>query len=220
MHAPHAARDPSEYSPTPRFGCPSAHRRSGDASPANRGRTNITTMFRLTSVLGGDKQNWIRPILAFSTRLALLLATLWVRTRPSTSSQSSMVPLKTRSDNKPLKHKLLTKVKPQVDWTHPSFLMILTSWRSTLVAVAGSITRMTASTLMGASRLEYCDTTLEHRDVVALLSSVSRSLSCTGWLMVVSTSTPLSTAFWKDSEMMVGWMPARHNSQSRFILCI
>lgn len=73
--------------------------------------------------------------------------------------------------------------------------MILMSWRSTLVAVAGSITRMTASTLIGASRLEYCDTTLEHRDVVALLSSVSRSPNCTGWLMAVSTSTPLSTAF-------------------------
>lgn len=98
--------------------------------------------------------------------------------------------------------------------------MILISWRSTLVAVAGSITRMTASTLIGASRLEYCDTTLEQRDVVALLSNVSRSSSCTGWLMPVSTSTPLSTAFWKDSEMMVGWMPARHSSQSTFNLCI
>lgn len=93
--------------------------------------------------------------------------------------------------------------------THPSFLMILMSCRSTPVAVAGSMTRMTASTLMGASRLEYCDTTLEHSDVVALLSSVSRSLSCTGRLMPVSTSTPFSTAFWNDSEMMVGWIPDR-----------
>ncbi|KAG7260758.1 hypothetical protein CRUP_000197 [Coryphaenoides rupestris] len=74
---------------------------------------------------------------------------------------------------------------------------------STLVAVAGSMTRITASTLMGASRLEYCDTTLEHREVVALFSSVSRSLSCTGLLMSVRTSTPRSTAFWKDSEMVV-----------------
>lgn len=71
------------------------------------------------------------------------------------------------------------------------------------------MTRMTASTLMGASRLEYWDTTLEQRAVVALLSSVSVSLSCTGWLMLVSTSTPLSTAFWKDSEIVVGWIPAR-----------
>lgn len=90
---------------------------------------------------------------------------------------------------------------------HPSFLMILMLFRSTPVAVAGSMTRMTASTLMGASRLEYCDTTLEHRDVVALLSSDSRSLSSTGRLIPFSTSTPLSTAFWKDSEMMVGWIP-------------
>lgn len=87
--------------------------------------------------------------------------------------------------------------------------MILMSCRSTPVAVAGSMTRMTASTLMGASRLEYCDTTLEHSDVVALLSSVSRSLSCTGRLIAVRISTPFSTAFWKDSEMMVGWMPDR-----------
>lgn len=97
----------------------------------------------------------------------------------------------------------------------PSFLMMLMSCRSTLVAVAGSMTRMTASTLMGASRLEYCDTTLEQSDVVALLSSVSRSLSCTGVLMAVSTSTALSAAFWKDSEMMVGWMPEQ---KGRFIL--
>ncbi|KAF3852710.1 hypothetical protein F7725_006065 [Dissostichus mawsoni] len=64
------------------------------------------------------------------------------------------------------------------------------------------MTLMTASTLMGASRLEYCDTTLEHREVVALFRSVSRSLSSTGRLIPVRTSTPFSTAFWKDSEMV------------------
>lgn len=93
--------------------------------------------------------------------------------------------------------------------THPSFLTMLMSRRSTLVAVAGSMTLMTASTLIGASRLEYWDTTLEHREVVALLSRVSRSLSSTGWLMEVRTATPLSTAFWNDSEMVVGWMPGK-----------
>lgn len=77
------------------------------------------------------------------------------------------------------------------------------------------MTRMTASTHMGASRLEYCDTTLEQSEVVALLSSVSRSLSCTGVLMEPSTSTPLSTAFWKDSEMMVGWIPERGERGAR-----
>ena len=42
---------------------------------------------------------------------------------------------------------------------HPSFLTILTSLRSTLVAVLGSITFKTASTAMGASWEEYWDTT-------------------------------------------------------------
>ena len=42
---------------------------------------------------------------------------------------------------------------------HPSFLTILMSLRSTLVAVLGSITFMTASTAMGASWEEYWDTT-------------------------------------------------------------
>lgn len=116
-HAPHAAHDPSEYSPTPRSGCPSACRTHTESqgNPVQQNKVEKhncselcrqqPTTFWLTSVLGGDKQNWIRPILAFSTRLTLLLATLWVRTRPSTSSQSSMVPLKTRSDNKSTKHK-------------------------------------------------------------------------------------------------------------------
>lgn len=96
--------------------------------------------------------------------------------------------------------------------------MTLMSFRSTPVAVAGSMTRMTASTLIGASRLEYSDTTLEHSEVVALLSSVSRSLSCTGRLMAVSTSTPLSTAFWKDSEMMVGWMPGYRDNGGTLVI--
>lgn len=38
---------------------------------------------------------------------------------------------------------------------YPSFLTILISLRSTLVAVAGSITFITAFTLIGESRLEY-----------------------------------------------------------------
>ena len=96
---------------------------------------------------------------------------------------------------------------------HPSFFTMLMSRRSTVVAVAGSMTCMTASTHMGASRLEYCDTTLEQREVVALLNSVSRSLSSTGVLMDSSTSTPLSTAFWKDSEIMVGWIPEREQGE-------
>lgn len=159
----------------------------------------------------------MRPIFAFSTRVTPLLSTLWFSTRPSTSSQSSMVPL----ERKPTTSKyvrteyastyiLFFAYNPHAtsDWTYPSFLMTLMSFRSTPVAVAGSMTCITASTLMGASRLEYSDTTLEQSEVVALFSSVSRSPSCTGRLMDVKTSTPLSTAFWKDSEMMVGWIPS------------
>lgn len=97
--------------------------------------------------------------------------------------------------------------------SHPSFLTMRILRRSTLVAVAGSMAFMTASTLMGARRLEYWDTTLEQSEVVALFRRVSLSLSCTGWLMDVRISTPLSTAFWKDSEMMVGWIPAWKTEQ-------
>lgn len=43
--------------------------------------------------------------------------------------------------------------------TYPSFLTILMSLRSTLLAVAVSITFITASTLIGERRLEYCETT-------------------------------------------------------------
>jgi len=51
---------------------------------------------QLTSVFGEDKQNWMRPILAFSTLVTLVFAAFWVRTSPSTSSQSSIVPLETK----------------------------------------------------------------------------------------------------------------------------
>ena len=49
--------------------------------------------------------------------------------------------------------------------------------------------------------------TFELRDVVALLSRESLSLSCNG----VDISSRISTAFdaarWNDSEMIVGWIP-------------
>ena len=49
---------------------------------------------QLTSVLGGDIQNWMRPILAFSTLVGAPAPTaFWVKTRPSTNSVSSKVPL-------------------------------------------------------------------------------------------------------------------------------
>ena len=50
--------------------------------------------------------------------------------------------------------------------------------------------------------------TLEQSEVVALLSSDSLSESFTGVDMSVKTFMALSTAFWKDSDMVVGWIPA------------
>ena len=49
----------------------------------------------LTSVFGGDMQNWMSPIFAFSVRDTppAWWATLCSSTRPSTSSVSSTVPL-------------------------------------------------------------------------------------------------------------------------------
>ena len=51
----------------------------------------------------------------------------------------------------------------------PNFLMILMSFRLTLVSVAGlAKILITASTAMGdSSEFEFCDTTLEFRDVLA-----------------------------------------------------
>lgn len=45
---------------------------------------------------------------------------------------------------------------------------------------------------------------MELREVVALLSSDSRSARVTGTAISVNTSTALSAAFWKDSEIVVG----------------
>lgn len=163
--------------------------------------------------MGGDRQNWMRPIFAFSTRDTPEFTTFCVSTSPSTSSQSSMVPLERGNGILPQNTKHGTAAFRGLDGkvhrcsvasAHPSFFTMRMSLRSTLVAVAGSMTFITASTLMGASRLEYWDTTLELSAVVALLSRVGLSLRSTGWLMSVSTSTPFSAAFWKDSEMIVG----------------
>ncbi len=71
----------------------------------------------------------------------------------------------------------------------------------------GVTRRVTASTAMGARTDEYCETILELRLVLAARRSDSRSLSSTGVEMSVRNSTALVAAFWKDSAMMVGWMP-------------
>ena len=122
-------------------------------------------------------------------------------------------------------------------FTYPSFCTILMSLRLTLSAVDGSITLKTASTDIGARRLEYWETTwgwkytsslfksslsskkiqqknwnknhftLELNDVIALFSNDSRSLRVTGVDMFVSMSTALAAAFSKDSDIVVGWIP-------------
>ena len=71
----------------------------------------------------------------------------------------------------------------QVCWlskSHPSFLMTFMSLRSTLVAVAGSMTFNTASTESGASWLEYWDTTWSVGTCM-LHVYVDISCACTHW---------------------------------------
>mmetsp|Transcript_5574 Transcript_5574/g.18892 ORF Transcript_5574/g.18892 Transcript_5574/m.18892 type:complete len:266 (-) Transcript_5574:7-804(-) len=135
------------------------------------------------SVLGGDRQNWMSPILAWGTRVGppAALTACWVNTRPSTSSVSSIVP--------------------------PTFFTMATSRRSTLVEVAGSITRRMASTAMGASTAAFCETTLELSEVLATLMSSSRSVRLTGTEMSLINSSDFFSAVRKASEMTVGCTP-------------
>lgn len=80
------------------------------------------------SVLGAVRQNWIMAIFGFYRRVgppAAWETLLELKMSPWTSSVSSMVP--------------------------PTFLQILMSFRSTLVAVLGSIIFSTASTAIGES---------------------------------------------------------------------
>eukprot|EP00965_Chrysotila_dentata_P142396 4707695-Pleurochrysis_carterae.AAC.1 len=103
------------------------------------------------SVLGAERQNWMSAILALGTRVGPEAAcdAFWVKTMPRTSSVSSMVP--------------------------PSFLTTAMSRRSTLVAVAGSMTAVRASTASGARSEALFEITLELSEVEAALTSVARS---------------------------------------------
>jgi hypothetical protein len=69
--------------------------------------------------------------------------------------------------------------------------MILMSLRST-EPVSWSATERTASTTIGAIVLEYSETTLELREVLALFSSMSRSDSSTG--------TDICVCAWKSGR--------------------
>merc|ERR1719318_446276 len=141
-----------------------------------------TTTWLSMSVLGGETQNWMNPILAFSHFLGpLILAAFCSNTNPSTSSVSSTVP--------------------------PGFLIILISLRLTLFSLTGSTILRTASTAMGESSALFWDTTLEQREVLAAFRRDSLSERSSGVAIAVKISTDFTAAFWKLSEMVVGWIP-------------
>mmetsp|Transcript_30154 Transcript_30154/g.88180 ORF Transcript_30154/g.88180 Transcript_30154/m.88180 type:complete len:256 (+) Transcript_30154:4625-5392(+) len=137
------------------------------------------------SVLGAERQNWRRAILALAicdgppADLVLPLE----KTRPLTSSVSSMVP--------------------------PICSTIRMSRRSTLVAAAASSPSRprTESTAMGARRSEFCDTTLEERQVLTAEMREGRSARSTGRDMSRMAPVAMSAAFMKLEAMAVGWMP-------------
>ena len=85
------------------------------------------------------------------------------------------------------------------------------SLKSTFVAFTGSITLSTASTAIGESRDECCETTFEFNDVDALCNKESRSVSCKEILIFCKISFDLLAAFKNDSEIAVGWMPFDSN---------
>ena len=123
-------------------------------------------------------------ILAFATLVGPPAAceAFCVKTRPLTSSVSSIVP--------------------------PSFLTTAMSRRSTFVEFASQIESI-ASTASGASRLALLLMTFELREVDAALISCSRSSRLTGTDMPIRTSSAFFVASRNDSEMTVGWMPWR-----------
>jgi hypothetical protein len=97
-------------------------------------RTSRIFDFKLrTSGFGALSWNWMMAILAFSIRVGppADTTTFWLRTTPSTSSVSSIVP--------------------------PTFLTTRTSWRSTFDEV-GVTSRKTAATAIGDNVDEYCET--------------------------------------------------------------
>lgn len=108
-----------------------------------------------------------------------------VKTRPSTSSLSSIVP--------------------------PTFLTMRMFLRSTLSAVLMSIVLVTALTAMGPRRFEYWETILEERDVLAAWSRAAVSVRAIGCDMSWRTCTAAAAALWNDSEMTAGWMPLDSN---------
>ena len=81
------------------------------------------------------------------------------------------------------------------------------SFKFTLFSLAGSMILRTASTAMGDSSALFWLTTLLLRDVFEAFSRLSLSVKSTGVDIAVKISTDLAAAFWKLSEMEVGWIP-------------
>ena len=120
---------------------------------------------------------------------AALLAR-WSNTSPSIISESSIVP--------------------------PCLHTTLTFFRSIIPDDLSAIfSRL--STAMGASRFEYCDTTLDDSDVVAAFRRLSRSSTLTG---TANSSSRNLTAYWhalsNASEITVGCIPFSNSSSAFF----
>mmetsp|Transcript_35204 Transcript_35204/g.56839 ORF Transcript_35204/g.56839 Transcript_35204/m.56839 type:complete len:204 (+) Transcript_35204:919-1530(+) len=146
------------------------------------------------SVLGADKQNWIKPILQSCILVGppAVLTHPWSRTSPlSTSSVSSRVP--------------------------PIFFTSLISCKSTLVPdLMSSQTPSTASTAMGASWSEYPPMTLEFSEVEAALIRLFRSLRSTGIAAFLRMSTDMTAAFCHALDMTLGCNPRDSRRSAAF----
>ena len=141
------------------------------------------------SVFGADTQNWINAILAFSIFVGPPAVCLAPRskTKPRTNSVSSIVP--------------------------PTCFTILTSFRSTFVAVAGSITPNTASNAIGAKTSALLCTTLDARQVLTASKTDSRSNKSTGRAMPIKISSAFAADCLNASAIIVGWIPFDNNSE-------
>ena len=78
------------------------------------------------------------------------------------------------------------------------------SSRLTVSGDAGSTTSKTDLTAIGARASENCDTTLEFKEVIAILVSLFVSFNSSGMDIPFSISQAFEEAFWKASDIVVG----------------
>ncbi len=122
-----------------------------------------------TFVLGAESWNCMRPILAFSTLVGppAVWTAFLANTKPSTSSVSSIVPPSFFTICFYIIRSWCQCINSlNLAFYHIGFRSCLDtfiSFKSTFVAVLGSITRRTASTASGAIKLECCDTTWKEK---------------------------------------------------------